>query len=226
VDIGDLETVDGAQRAYRYVAEDGIRQDVAHVYLHPRLQDGNHPNLHVVVESQVLRVLIEDGRAAGVVYRPRSLQGSSGDRPIRARKMVVVSCGAFGTPPVLERSGVGNATILRNAGIEPIVDLPGVGNGYQDHHLGAYLYRSALEPSEFFDIPAMGALTPEQMATNPMRGWNGVDITSKLRPTEHEVATMGTELRQWWENKFSDRIERPLAVMAVFNGLVSPLPSS
>ena len=43
-------------------------------------------------------------------------------------------------------------------------------------------------------------LTPEQMAINPMRGWNGVDITSKLRPTEREVATLGTEFRQLWED--------------------------
>lgn len=59
-DLSDLESNNGVQRAKRYISPAGKRQDTGHCYLHPRLQDGKHPNLHVVVDSQVIRVLFDD----------------------------------------------------------------------------------------------------------------------------------------------------------------------
>lgn len=54
----------------RYVSPDVERQDVASRYLHPRLQDGDHPNLHVLLETKVMRVLFDDDeRAIGVAYK-------------------------------------------------------------------------------------------------------------------------------------------------------------
>jgi alcohol oxidase len=52
-----------------------------------------------------------------------------------ARKLVVVSAGALGTPQILERSGVGHPVILNKLGIPVVSDLPGVGENYQDHQL-------------------------------------------------------------------------------------------
>ena len=49
----------------------------------------------------------------------------------RASRLVVVSAGAFGSPAILERSGIGSKTLLDSLGINTIVDLPGVGEGYQ-----------------------------------------------------------------------------------------------
>ncbi|KAI0839680.1 alcohol oxidase-like protein [Hypoxylon sp. FL0890] len=57
VDIQDLDSNNGVQRSMRYISPDGKRQDTAHAYLHPRLNDGKHRNLHVLVESKVIRVL-------------------------------------------------------------------------------------------------------------------------------------------------------------------------
>ncbi|KAJ3951652.1 hypothetical protein N0V92_011930 [Colletotrichum tropicale] len=72
VDLQSLHSNNGSGPWYRYVSpEDGRRQDVGHRYLHPLLQSGDYPNLHVLVESQVLRVLFDDTkRATGVEFRP------------------------------------------------------------------------------------------------------------------------------------------------------------
>ncbi|ELU35554.1 GMC oxidoreductase domain-containing protein [Rhizoctonia solani AG-1 IA] len=45
---------------------------------------------------------------------------------VKAKKEVILAAGAFQSPQLLELSGIGNATILKNYGIKPLVDLPGV----------------------------------------------------------------------------------------------------
>lgn len=59
----------------------------------------------------------------------------------RARRLVVVSGGPFGSPSILERSGIGAAKVLQEHGVTQIVDLPNVGENYQgtcvdDRHTG------------------------------------------------------------------------------------------
>lgn len=122
-------------RALRYVGPDGKRQDVAHAYIHPKLQSGNFPNLHVLLETDVERVLFDDNKkAVGVVFRPNpdfqpgTEQASL--RTVKARKQVVLSAGALGTPLVLERSGVGSPEVLAGAGVPLVAPVPGVGENY------------------------------------------------------------------------------------------------
>lgn len=123
---------------YRYVSPtDGRRQDVAHRYLHPLLQSGEYPNLHVLVETQVLRILFEgeEHRAAGVEIRPNPAfekdARNNSTTTVKARKLVVASVGSFGTPLLLERSGVGDPAVLEKAGIPIVESLDGVGNDFQ-----------------------------------------------------------------------------------------------
>ena len=52
----------------------------------------------------------------------------------RASRLVVLSAGAFGTPSILERSGIGSRDVLIRNNIEQLVDLPGVG----EHFMGLY----------------------------------------------------------------------------------------
>lgn len=49
----------------------------------------------------------------------------------KASKLVVVSAGAFGSPQILERSGIGAKRVLEEVGVKQLVDLPGVGENYQ-----------------------------------------------------------------------------------------------
>ena len=53
----------------------------------------------------------------------------------RASRLVVLSAGAFGSPSVLERSGIGSKDVLTRHNVKQIVDLPGVG----EHYMGLYI---------------------------------------------------------------------------------------
>ncbi|RYP77333.1 hypothetical protein DL771_001128 [Monosporascus sp. 5C6A] len=216
-DFGSLDANNGVQRAMHYISPDGKRQDTASRYLHPRLQDDQHPNLNVVVESRVVRVLVEGKRATGVVYKSRT---QDTERSIKARQMVVVSCGALGTPSVLERSGIGNTDILRRAGVDRVVaNVPGVGHEYHDHNLIVCPYKSSLTPEETLDGLFSGKLDPGHLIQTNDRilGWNAQDVTCKLRPNDSEVASLGPEFQEAWNKEFKDNTNRPLLMMSPLN---------
>ncbi|KAL9110563.1 MAG: hypothetical protein Q9227_004921 [Pyrenula ochraceoflavens] len=220
-DAQNLDTGHGLQRAVRYVSTDGKRQDVAHQYLHPRLQDGKHPNLHILVESQVVRVLFDNKKAVGLEYKANpNFQTGTAVQSIKARKSVIVCCGALGTPAVLERSGIGNSQLLARTRIEPVADVPGVGHNYQDHHLLLYAYKSSLKPDETADGFLSGRLSPEDLIKNNDRilGWNAMDITCRLRPTDAEVAALGSKFQAAWDEEFKPYPNKPLALMAPISG--------
>lgn len=213
------------------MSPDGKRSDTAHGYLHPRLRDGKHPNLHVLVQSKVVRVLFdEDKRACGVEFTPNpqfQMQAMySTPHPkqtVRARKLVVVSCGACGTPSVLERSGIGARDVLERAAVPVVQELPGVGQNYQDHNMLGYMYKTSLKPEETGDALASGRLLVEDAIAqkHPHLGWNFIDISAKLRPTKAEIAALGPEFQTAWNKDFEDQPNRPLMLMAVSAGYVN-----
>ena len=102
-------------------------------YLKPSL---NRANLQVMKNSHVLRVEVEDGRAVGVTVR----EGES-ERTIEARG-IVLAAGAFGSPQLLMLSGIGATEKLAPFGIQVKCDLPGVGEGLQDHPMTALICRT------------------------------------------------------------------------------------
>lgn len=108
---------------------------------HHDYDDGpaSRENFHLLPAHRVTQIILsasEDGdvwAADGVRYTPRD-----GDMPetaweVRARREVIVSAGSAHTPQVLQRSGVGPRHILEAAGAEVKVELPGVGENFQDH---------------------------------------------------------------------------------------------
>lgn len=184
-DLQNLDANNGTERWMKYIGPDGRRQDSAHRFLHPKLQSGEYPNLHVLCEKQVIRILFDgQKKAVGVEYQtnakfqpnPEFMTAKQTPRTVRARKMVVLSAGANGTPLILERSGVGNPEILQRAGVPVIEDLPGVGHDYQDHHLTLYAYRTSLAPGDTingfadgrFDIKKAIADGHKLLGTNAM----------------------------------------------------------
>jgi choline dehydrogenase len=85
------------------------------------------PNLEIRGRALVDRVLVRDGRASGVTY----LDGSGARHELLADR-VVVCAGAYGTPSILLRTGIGPADELRALGIDVLADLP-VGRGLLEH---------------------------------------------------------------------------------------------
>lgn len=106
----------------------GCRQSASRCYLLPAL---SRPNLRIISEALVSRVILEEKRATGVEFID-----SDGRRHIvRANKEVILSAGTYNTPQILMLSGIGEALQLRKMGIEQLHDLPGVGGNLQEHLL-------------------------------------------------------------------------------------------
>ena len=98
------------------------------------------PNLHIVSETTVERLIFEGKRVTGAQVRQRGQT-----HEVRGNR-IVVSSGALHTPPLLMRSGVGSAGDLRDLGIEVVADRPGVGANLNEHPtlaVSAYLSNGA-----------------------------------------------------------------------------------
>ena len=99
----------------------GMRMNAAFTYLAPARQ---LPNLTLIADALIDRVSVEDGRATGVL--------TADGREVRGRQ-VVLCAGAYGSPAILLRSGIGPAADLRALGIPVVADRLGVGAHLLDH---------------------------------------------------------------------------------------------
>lgn len=220
----DFDSNNGFTRSAKFIGPDGIRQGAALRYVKPLLGDGGHPNLHILPETKVRRVLFEGKRAVGVEYEPEPaflLQSTSLTKRItkvaKARKLVVVSSGALGTPSILERSGIGNKDLLKGFDIPVVSDLPGVGENYQDHQFVLCGYKTNLKPEETMNALLTGRKDISQALSekDPCLGWNGLDIGGKLRMTEEEAAALGPEFKASWDKNFANEPSKPVMLMGV-----------
>jgi choline dehydrogenase-like flavoprotein len=88
-------------------------------------------NLSVMLHTLATRIVLEKGRATGVEVVQRGASGAL--VALQARREVIVSSGAFGSPKLLMQSGIGPAEHLKSVGVAVQHDLPGVGSNLQDH---------------------------------------------------------------------------------------------
>ena len=122
----DFNTGDNEGCGYFHVNQKGGRRwSAARGFLKPVM---GRANLTLVSRALAHRVTFDGTRATGVVI------GVGGaERVLGARCEVILAAGAVATPPLLERSGIGDGARLRDLGIETIHHLPGVGENLQDH---------------------------------------------------------------------------------------------
>jgi choline dehydrogenase-like flavoprotein len=130
---------------FAFNARDGRRVSTNDAYLEPAR---SRPNLVVIGDATVDRVLVREGRAVGV----RVLVGGEVHDVPAAE--VVVCAGAIHSPAVLQRSGIGPADLLGSLGIDVVVDLP-VGKGLQEHP-GIALELALREPPDYRGAPQRG----------------------------------------------------------------------
>lgn len=115
----------------------GRRLSASRAYLRPVMR--RRENLTVKTRAFVTNINFNGTRATGVTYRRNGKT-----HHVQAGE-VILSGGAINTPQLLQLSGVGDAEHLRSLGIEPIVDLPGVGENLQDH-LEVYIQYACPKP--------------------------------------------------------------------------------
>ena len=115
----------------------GRRMSVARAYLLPIL---NRPNLHIKTNSQLAKIDVHKGVAGGIrLVSGEKIQGKE-----------IISClGAFGSPQLLQLSGIGNADELRSVDVDVVHHLPGVGSNLQDH-LEIYLQQACSQPVSLY----------------------------------------------------------------------------
>lgn len=86
-------------------------------------------NLKVMTNTEVAKVNLQKRGDKFVATGVTLVEGGK----INARKEVILSGGTLKSPPILEQSGIGGCSILEDAGIAQLIDLPGVGDNLQDH---------------------------------------------------------------------------------------------
>ncbi|MFZ4479976.1 MAG: GMC family oxidoreductase [Rhodoferax sp.] len=121
--------------------KNGERWSAAKGYITPHLA---RPNLTVITQAHTQRIVLEGKRAVGAEF----LQEGQA-RQVRARREVILSGGAFGSPQLLMLSGIGPAAHLRQHGIAVAHDLPGVGQNLHDHVTTVLIYRTQRKEATF-----------------------------------------------------------------------------
>jgi len=115
-----------------YNVVDGVRQSAADAYLTPAL---DRPNLDVVTGAQAWKLVLDRERCRGVEY---TVDGEL--HTASAEREVVLAAGAIGSPQLLLLSGIGPAGQLREAGVDVVADLAGVGENLHDHPMSTVAF--------------------------------------------------------------------------------------
>ncbi len=112
--------------SYQLSIRNGWRSSSSRAFLNPAR---SRRNLHILTGALASRVLFEKTRATGVEFVH---QGER--REAKVRKEVILSAGALQSPQLLQLSGIGPSSLLRQYDIPVIADSPGVGENLQDHY--------------------------------------------------------------------------------------------
>ena len=132
--VNDFNKGDNFGCGYFQVTEkNGFRCSTAVGYLNPVKK---RKNLKIEVKAHVKCVDFENTKAIGVSYWKNNEL-----KKIKANKEIILCAGSIGTPQILQVSGVGDASKLKNLGINIIHNLPGVGKNLQDHLMFRPVYR-------------------------------------------------------------------------------------
>ncbi|KAF9004034.1 GMC oxidoreductase-domain-containing protein [Cyathus striatus] len=232
-DINDFTTVNKYGRWARYIdAKSGRRSDTPHHYIYNQTANAN---LQILASKRVVRVIFEENKAAGVEYVDDIVDDGterSATYVARASRLVVIATGAFGSPAILERSGIGARAILERNNIPVLVELPGVGENYMDHNV-VFVPYLASEDSGTLDAVFRG--TEEEIEPfvsrwrnegNGLMAHNALDAGIKLRPTPKELEELGPEFAERWRAHFEGAPDKPVMLFASFAAYAGMNPNA
>ncbi len=217
---------------HRLDIADGRRESALVAYLEPAL---NRPNLTLRTSAYATRLLFDGGHCVGVEYQQepepiaeegagRRIRSANADAPevgvhsVRVNSEVLVCAGTMESPKLLMLSGIGPATQLREFDIPVVVDLPGVGENFQNHVLVGVVSESTAmvpPPTQNFAEGAMftasqpGWLAPDlQFAF----GHSPFDFIPEGNPNSVTVipGVMRTFSRGWIRLASTDPLAKPL----------------
>ena len=111
---------------YQFMNRQGKRSSAAYAFIEPIRKD---PRFTLELNARATQVILENGRAKGVVYRDKA----GAEQQVFADREIVLAAGSLVTPQLLMLSGIGPAHQLKVHGLTCAVDLPGVGENLIDH---------------------------------------------------------------------------------------------
>ena len=178
------------------------------------MEDGIATGIEVLPSTPV-KMTVTSPVVQGVNHISQTTDNSAPVK-IKAKHLVVLSTGSLNTPVILERSGIGAADLLENLGIECIIDLPGVGENYQDHLGTQSFYRFDKERMPSNDAYLLEEPEALRQADEDFKQGKGAHASNfiiaagKIRPTEEELEEMGPEFRKLWDEYYRDAEDKPL----------------
>ncbi|WP_373487882.1 GMC family oxidoreductase [Blastomonas sp.] len=152
---------------YQTTQKNGERWSAARAYIEPAK---GRANLDVRTHALVRRIIIDNGRATGVEF----MRAGAVVR-IFARQAVILSAGAFGSPQILQLSGLGPAQNLKANGIQVVRDMAAVGADLQDHI--DYVSGFATEAKDSFGNSLAGTMRMARAVLEHRRKRTGILTT-------------------------------------------------
>ena len=203
--LTDNDDFNGAKQAGLglpdFTIRNGRRHSTSQAYLKPARR---RANLTVRTGALVTRVEVAGSRATGVEFvADGQLQTAT------AAREVIVCGGAFNSPQILMLSGIGPAEQLRQAGITPALDLPGVGQNLQDHPMVFMAFEAAgpftMEASLRLDRLALAGLQWLLAGTGvlanmplPAQGFVALAPGESRPDTQFQVSAVSMMARPWF----------------------------
>lgn len=169
----------------------GRRQSTAYCYLDPARE---RTNLTIEPGAMAESLVLEGKTCVGVRY---VVNGEK--REARASREVIVSTGSINSPKLLELSGIGQSDFLREKGITPVHELPGVGENLRDHY----------SPRVRFEITEKGATFNDNG-----RGWRlGREAIKYALTGQGLFAMTAAPIRMYFKTR--EGLESPDAAIAI-----------
>ena len=119
---------------YQITTHLGRRMSTSRAYLRPVMK---RKNLTVIMKAQVTRILFKGNQTVGVEFKKNKII-----QQVKASREVILSAGAINSPQLLQLSGIGPESVLKEANIPILHHNSEVGKNLQDHLGVSYFYKS------------------------------------------------------------------------------------